>query len=182
MSIKLYIKNVKPFTEVVVQAKGLKDNITVGIKCYNQTVLEAIRKEFQTVIDTSKVIRWNRQLDILKTDINLSDEAIEEQSEILVDKIERENSLIAERLASFYNSHVTHIKNASLQQGDEKKDLFIADSRDAKPVESLWETPEECLVVLLDTYINFAPFRDSLHSKILETIFNYKFETGEIKN
>jgi hypothetical protein len=34
MAIQLFIKNVKPFTEVVVQAKGMTNNITIGCKQY----------------------------------------------------------------------------------------------------------------------------------------------------
>ena len=45
MAVKLYIKTSKPFTEKLVQATGVKDNITLGIKAYSNTEVESIRKD-----------------------------------------------------------------------------------------------------------------------------------------
>lgn len=184
MAIQLFIKNVKPFTEVVVQAKGMTNNVTIGCKQYTTDELEEVRTEFGIASDVSKISRWEKQLQRIKADIDLSDEEIDTQTEIFNEKITKESKIVKERMNQFYISQITHIKNASLQLGTEgkKEDLLIQDSREAKPVESLWGTPEECLVVLLTVYFACQPFRDSLHTKILETIFNYKFEENVIKN
>lgn len=184
MSLKLYVKNAKPYTEVLVQGKGIKDNITIGCKCYGTSELEEVRKEFQTALDTTKIIRWNKQLEKVKEDLSLSDEELDAEIALFTDKIDNESKLIQNRLAAFYISQVTHIKNASLQLDidGKKTDLFITDSREVKPVESRWGTSEECLVVLLDTYFEYAPFRDSLHTVIPATVFNYNYRDNEVKN
>lgn len=184
MTIQLFIKNVKPFTEVVVQAKGMTNNITIGCKQYTSDELEEVRNEFGIASDLSKISRWEKQLQRIKSNIDLSDEEIDEQTEIFNEKIVKESKIVKEKMNQFYISQITHIKNASLQIGteDKKEDLLIQDSREAKPVESLWGTPEECLNVLLSKYFACQPFRDSLHTKILETIFNYNFEENAVKN
>jgi len=184
MALKVYVRDTKPFTEVLVQAKGIKDNITIGCKCYSNSELDVVRKEFQAALDTTKLTRWTKQLELIKADMSLSDSELDNKLQEFSDKIEAESIRVSNRLADFYRSQVTHIKNASLSLATDgvPTDLLIQDSRNATPIESLWGTPEECLVVLLDTYSDFLPFRDSLHTVIASTIFNYNFEAGQVKN
>lgn len=185
MTAKLYIKHAKPFTEVVVQAKGIKDNITIGCKCYTTEELDELREQFGTATDTSKLVRWSKQLNRIKTDIDLSDDEIDTQTKEFEDKIKKESVELQQKADEFYKSQITHIKNASMQlvsMDGAISDLLIADSREAKPIESLWGTPEECLAVLLRQYFGFTPFRDSLQTKILETVFDYKHEENAAKN
>ena len=184
MAIRLYVKNTKPFTEVVVQAKGLKDNITVGVKSYSNSDLDALRKEFQIILDTTKIARWSKQLEDIKVDMSLSDEALDASVLEFTKKIESETNRVATDLQTFYKNQVTHIKNASLSLDKDgiPTDVFVSDTREVKPIESLWETSEECLVVLLNIYSDFIPFRDSLNNAIATTVFNYGFEEGKVKN
>jgi len=185
MSIKLVVKNQKPFTEVTVDAKGIKSSITVGIKVYSHSDIAKVRKEFKKVLTnaelelkTAELVKWEEEGD--KTDLSFYT-----KREELQDAIEEIAEKQAEVLMAFYKKQITHIKNASLEynKDGETVDLNVADSRKAVPVESLWEDSNECLAVLLDTYLNYLPFRDSLTSKVSSVVFNIDLkEQASLKN
>lgn len=80
----------------------------------------------------------------------------------------------------FYLQFVLFMQNATITDTDnstgETKTITVADTRHAKPIESLWETPEECLAVLLSVYLEYAPFKDSL----LNALATDTFDTGKV--
>ena len=49
------------------------------------------------------------------------------------------------------------------------------------PIESLWQDAEECLAVLLDTYFEIPAIKDSLSSKIVDTVLNLQLDE-KVKN
>ena len=61
--------------------------------------------------------------------------------------------------------------------------LVVADTRTAKPIETLWGTPEECLAVLLGHLYDSAPYRVSLTTASQLALLNTSsFEQDKIKN
>jgi len=185
MSIKLVVKNQKPFTEVVVDAKGIKSSITVGIKVYSHSDIAKVRKEFKKVLTNAELELKTAELTKWEAEGDKTDPSFYVKREELQDAIEESAEEQAEALMAFYKKQITHIKNASLEysKNGETVDLNVADSRKAIPVESLWEDPSECLTVLLDTYLNYLPFRDSLTSKVSSVVFNIDIkEQASLKN
>ncbi len=185
MAIKLYIKTSKPFSEKLVQAVGIKDNITLGIKAYTNTELDVVRKEFQTAIDTTKIVRLLKELEEIKESKELSYSEIDGKVLTLTELIEEANEAQKQTLQDFYKSHVLYIKNASLSTEDSEgkvTDLLIQDTREAKPIESLWVDKDACLVVLLDMYLDSPAFRDSLVQVVTDSVFNINIKETERKN
>jgi len=179
------IKACKPFTEHKVQASdGIKDNITIGIKAYPESELSVIRKNFQEILNTVKVERWLKELASVKEDLSLSYEELDTKTSFLSKSVEDATDLRVRQLDAFYKQHVQYIKNATLSLTDAGKtvDLLVADSRDAKPIDSLWDDGEECLVVLLDIYLDNPSFRESLQTTITNGIFNVDLKGEELKN
>lgn len=184
MAIQLQIKSSKPYIEKIIQAKGLKDNITIGVKVYSESEINKIRKEYMSNFSMVKLNRLQKQLEELKEDINSS----ETDFDIRVSELE---TLIADKLDHFENyqiefckKHILFIKNASLSIIEDgiAKDLLVADTREAKPIESLWASPEECLVALLDIYLENIAFKDSLFTQVPALVFNTDSKGEQLKN
>jgi len=174
------IKSAKPYIEKLVQAKGVKDNILVGIRVYSDKELKDIRKDFLTNFSTVTLARTQAKLEALKSDLSLSDEEFDKQVATLENTIERANETILINQKEFTLKHVAYIKNASLSvDGD---NLLIADTREAKPIESLWNTPDECLAVLLDMYLESPFFKDSLSTAVSDAVFKTDIKGEELGN
>lgn len=183
--LKLAIKTQKAFSEHKVIAEGSKDQITIVCKVYKNKERAKIGKEFQEIIDDTKVYRWREELHRLKLNVELSDTELELELNRLQNLINNYTDEQNEKLNTFYKTHVLAIKDAKLVVEDEngkELDLPIPDTRLVEPVESLWGTPEECLAVLLDMYLDYVPFRDSLQKVITSAVFNLDFKDLEAKN
>jgi uncharacterized small protein (DUF1192 family) len=183
--MELYIKTEKPFVEEKVIAKGGKDHIFAGIHVYNDDELNEVRKEFSDAAEAIKLTKWQQELNNLQYSTELSDSEIDEKVALLQEKIEQVLESQRQKLKTFYKAQVTYIKNASLSLKDSDgsvKDIIVKDTREATPLESLWESSEECLAVLLDMYLGSPSFRDSLQKKITSTVFGTNFEDARVKN
>ena len=170
---KIVLKTQKPLIEKRVQAKDSKDFINVGIKSYSDSELNELRKTFGDPADGIKLQRWIKELENLKDRDDLTDEDIENEVSRLQANID--SVIESQKIDSvkFINENVLYIKNASLllQDGEFTKDLTITDTRDVKPVASLWESPEECLAALLELYLDNASFKDALIKVVTQTVF-----------
>lgn len=62
--------------------------------------------------------------------------------------------------------------------------LKVPDTRKAKKDEDFWETPAECLDVLLDMYFQVAPWRSSLSTAFQDAMVNMKLPdiAGKVEN
>ena len=184
----LTIKTAKPYVEKVIQAtlngKDLRENITVGVKLYSGQDLEDIRKDYLSNVSMAKVLRWQKQLEQLPSNLTLSDTDFEEESTRLEGAISTWNANFSKHLMNFCKTHIAYFKNVSLTLTTEGKevDLLIPDSRDAKPIESLWDTPEQALVVLLDMYLGHPAYKDSLTSIVPKLVFSTDYQDSGIKN
>lgn len=181
---QVYIKSQKPSVEVKVQADGSKDFILVGIRVYKNSELDKIRKEFTDTTKQIKIARYEKQLAALFEDDSLTDTEIEEKVAELNEKIHTTLNEQRDWFLNFYKEQILYIKNATLtiEEAGEVKDLVIADTREAKPIESLWATPDECLAALLGMYLDEPAFRDSLQKSITEAVFNTNFGEAKTKN
>ena len=185
MTLRLVVKNQKPFTEITVDAKGIKNSIIVGCKVYSHSELKEVRKAFRKSL-TSDILEMKvEELEQFERDGDKTDSSFYITREAMNAEIEELTDEQTKELINFYKSQVTHIKNAvlELEDGDKVIDIVVPDSRTAKPVEGIWSTPEECLAVLLDTYLDHVPFRESLTAKISAAVFNLETKpSAKLKN
>ena len=186
---KIKIKSSKPYTEKKIQAtlngQTLVDNITIGVKVYTEKELEAIREEYNTSTDSSQALRYLNQLQQLPKNLSLSDSEFQAENIRLTQAVDMYNKEQEAKVIAFTKKHVAYIKNASLLLEDESGkeiDLLVADTRDAKPIESLWADGDEALVVLLDIYLDNPAFKDSLISTVTKLVFNTDFQNGKLGN
>lgn len=155
MAIQLYVKLQTPTIELQVKAKdasGTKDSITVGFKRY---------------------------------ELKESEIKLKELTEILKDA-ESENNMNSLTITNVIKNEVVYMKGVKVELFDSEKnttkELVVADTRTAKPVETLWETSDECLDVLLDLYLVSAPYRVSLLMSMQRALFNNDYSDAEVKN
>jgi len=182
---KLYIKAHKPFVEKIITAKGVKDSVILGIKTYTNNEIDEVRKTFQSLLENVRVTRLLKEIDDLKQDDTISISDAESRLQSLYSEIDSTQEDQKDKLHAFYRGHILFLKSAYLAYEDaagKKVDVSVTDTRDAKPLEFLWESAEECLPVLLDVYFDSPYYRDSLITSITETIFNYSAKENERKN
>jgi hypothetical protein len=182
MAVKLVIKNVKDYRLINLEFDGKKLPAELGIKLYDSTRSEEIQEEFKQILQSeelemyrAKAAKWEKEGD--KTDEDFF--KIRKDYQTTIDSLTKEQD---KKIKEFYRSQVLFVRNSSvtITENGQDKDIIIADSRTATPIESLWATPEECLVVLLDAYFEVPALRDSLTEKVLSVIFNsYTEEKGK---
>lgn len=177
--MKLAIKSVKPFTELSLNVKGIPKTIIVGVKSYEHEELIEVRNHMTRILESDKLDKTTALLEKLeKEGDKTSDEFYEERAELTA----RQRELLdtrEEALLAFYKAQILFLRNVEITIDD--KDLVIKDTRDTPPIESLWANEEEALVVLLDTFLSYIPFRDSLFGKLTQAVFN-PTESGKEKN
>jgi len=155
MALQLYVKLQTPTIELQVKAKdasGNKDSLIVGFKRYELKETEVKFKQLQDILEETQT----------------------------------NNSLNSEELNTFVKDELVYIKAAKVESYDDEtkvsKDIVISDTRTAKKIETLWDTPEECLDVLLNYYLASAPYRVSLISAMQKALLNNDYESAELKN
>jgi hypothetical protein len=186
--ISIAIKKSKPYVEKVIQAKlngeELKDNnITIGVKVYDENTLKPLRKEYSEILGNVRLIRLINQLEALPSKLNLSEADFTAEKDSIqgeLDKLMEEQAVYQE---NFIKEHILFIKNVSLELKEEGviKSLLI-DTRDVKPIESLWDTPEQALVVLLELYLKEPAYRDSLLNVVPKLVFGTDFKDKKLGN
>ena len=184
MAILLSIKAAKPFVERVIKAEGGVDNITVGVRAYSPQEVDTIREDFLSKVNTSKLQRAQAKLDALNKDISI-DEDIYEAESLRLESIIREGyKALEEYQNKFCKEHIAYIKNASLttQEDTTINSILVKDTREAAPIESLCETPEQCLAALLDVYLSSPFYKDSLYRQIPSIVFNTDLKGEQLKN
>jgi hypothetical protein len=181
MAINIYVKLQTPVVELTIEAKdasGKKDKFVAGFKRYE--INEA----------NSKL----KELEYLQKQIYLNNkEILDQKYEYLTStKVEQNDTVKAEiteeaadkAINEFIKGEISYLKNVTVDIVDNgvAKELKIADTRTVKPNEPLWGTPEECLSVLVDSFLACAPFRGSLITMQQKALFNLDYKDAEIKN
>jgi hypothetical protein len=174
MSISLAIKYVQPFKEVFPEINGKKSTIAFGVKVYNSKELPEIREKFFALVANEELEQVVAQLERLDIEGDKTTSEFYLQRKELRDRRDTINKEQIAKSNAFYKEQVLFIRNATVEADEDgkKKDLVIADSRNASPVESLWSTPEECLAVLLDMFLSHPSIADSLTSEIANVVLN----------
>jgi hypothetical protein len=185
---KLTIKDSKPFIEKKVKQKIPPNTIVswtpqaiiVGVKLYSPEEFNQVKKEFQSISDMSKLTRLGKKLDQVIEDISLTEEQVEEQKLELQNEIEVLRTYLDKQHIDFHKKQVLFLKNIKLSLDGE--DINIPDTREVKPIASLWDTPSECLDALLDIYLEDRFYKDALITAIFDAVFGTNLEGERAKN
>lgn len=180
MSVKIFVKLQSPSVELKVQAQdcsGAKDSIVVGFKRYD--IIESKAKaerlqDLQTQLYLNTMVELSEQYKLVNID--------NETKASATPRISEKEAL--ESISQFIKDEILYIKDVNLTIEDNgiAKELKIADTRSAKPNEPLWVLPEECLSVLVDSFLESAPYRGSLITAQQKALANVDIKDGEIKN
>ena len=180
----LKIKTSKPYVEREVKAKDIDSKFTIGIKVYPVSEGRKLLREYSKLAGVTQASKSIKELEELKDNTELSQEELELKFNEISDTIDNLTTEQSEKFDTFYKKHVLFLKNVSLvlEEDGVDKTMSIPDTREAAPIESLWNTPDECLVVLLNLYLDDGFFRDSLINTITSVIFNIDIKGEELKN
>lgn len=92
----------------------------------------------------------------------------------------------SEELADFIKEEVVYIKDITTETYDEStgksSKLKISDTRKATKLDGLWESSDQCLAVLLDSYLSFNSWRLPFVSAVQSAIVDMNFEEERLKN
>jgi hypothetical protein len=180
MSVKIFVKLQSPSVELKVQAQdcsGAKDSIVVGFKRYDIVESKARAEklqDLQTQLYLNTMVELSEQYKLVNIDNETKPSA--------TPRISEEEALNS--ISQFIKDEILYIRDVNLTIEDTGiiKELKIADTRSAKPNEPLWGTPEECLSVLVDSFLESAPYRGSLIAAQQKALANLEIKDGEIKN
>ena len=96
------------------------------------------------------------------------------------------NILRDTELDKFIKDSIVYIRNVSFDAVDTETDaikrITVSDTRTAKPVETLWDTPDECLSALVDAYLKWASWRVSLISAVQTALIDMDISEDAVKN
>lgn len=184
MSVKLHIKQIKPYKEISPSLDGKTLPVKFGIKVYDSSSLDALREEYTSIATNDNLELALAKLQKLEEAGDRTSEEYYTERNSLRSILESETQIQKTKLEDFYKQQVLFIKGASFEYEDASgnlKDITVADSRMVAPIESLWQDAEECLAVLLDTYFEIPAIKDSLSSKIVDTVLNLQLDE-KVKN
>ena len=92
----------------------------------------------------------------------------------------------SEELTEFIKNEVVYIKNITTESYDEttgkSTKLKIPDTRKALKLDGLWENSDQCLAVLLDSYLVYNSWRLPFIAAIQSAITDMNFDEGKAKN
>ena len=185
--ITIAIKKSKPFIEKVVQAKlngeELKDNITIGVKVYDEDTLKPLRKEYSEVLGNIRLLRLINQLQALPSRMELSEKEFTSEQNRIQGELDRLTEEQTKYQEDFLKEHILFIKNVTIDKTEDGKiSKVVIDTRDVQPFESLWDTPEQALAVLLELYLKEPAYRDSLIQVVPKLVFGTDFEDKKLGN
>jgi hypothetical protein len=92
------------------------------------------------------------------------------------DKLASFDNKTEEEIKTLLRGEVLYLKGVSIETYDDEDDMFtpldkvvIADTRQAKTLEGVWEDKVQCLNVLLDKYLSDATWALSLFNQFMAT-------------
>lgn len=183
MAIKLAIKNVKPYKVVKPIIDGQKSAMEFGIRLYNPIEAEALNKEFSALALNNELRMASAKLDKWVAEGDKTTEEYFTTEQALKDVVEQLATAQRDKINQFYRDQIVFVGNVSttVTENGVDKDITVIDSRTVQPIESLWSTPEECLAVLLEAFMEVPSIWDSLTPTILAVIFN-NYKEEKVKN
>lgn len=178
----IHLKLQKPTIELLIKAKdsaGEKDQVRVGFKRYNLEEANGKLKElklYQDNIYLYSVQELREEYKLLGEDKDVS-------------KLPEPTLSLEEtkkKLDNFIKNQIVYLKDINglirIDADGKEKEFSVSDTRTVKPIETLWGTPEECLSVLVDSFLESAPYRVSFISGVQKALSNVDYQDGEIKN
>jgi hypothetical protein len=102
-------------------------------------------------------------------------------------KLESFKDLSDEQAKNLIINEVLYIKDVVLEVYDDEtgkklETIKIADTRTAQPIESFWADKDECLAVLLDNYLDSIPWKGSLITAYITSLYNMDVKNNLSKN
>lgn len=180
MSVRIFVKLQSPSVELKVQAQdcsGAKDSIFVGFKRYDIVESKAKAEQLQ---DLQTQLYLNTMVDLAEQYklVNMENET----KASAAPRISEQEAISS--ISAFIKGEILYVKdiNLTIEDNGIAKELKVADTRTAKPNEPLWVSPEECLSVLVDSFLESAPYRGSLIAAQQKALANLEIKDGEIKN
>lgn len=174
------IKLSEPFSEQKVTSAIGNKTLILGIKAYSASEISDNLEYFNTEL------REKYNLSELYHKYLSSDK----NPELWTAEIQREfeqaaaNSLKDQM--EWLKQQVLFIKAFTFPIQDEEgkvTNYTVKDSREVTPLDSLWETPDECLAVLLDSLLDEPIFRESILKAIQDGVFRTDIKAAvEAKN
>lgn len=82
---------------------------------------------------------------------------------------------------------VLYLKNAQVEIYDDEtlaklETIKIVDTRTVKPVDPFWADKDECLAVLLDSYLDSIPWKGPFIQAYIKTLYNMEIKEDKAKN
>jgi hypothetical protein len=180
MAIELHVKLQTPTIELLVKAKdaaGNTDSIKVGFRRYELTEAQTKLEEL-SVLQREQYTISRIELQKLQTSLD-NNNTLEEIAEPT-----RTSEELKDAVSVFLKGEIVYLAGIELTDtaNEVSKKVLIKDTRQAKPNEPLWETPSECLDVLLDMYLASAPYRGSLIDAVQKALLNTDYKQAEQGN
>lgn len=91
----------------------------------------------------------------------------------------------SQELDQFLKEEILYFKKVKLTAEDDQGKIIninILDSRSAKAIETLWDNSDDCLNVLLDSYLEWTSWRVSFIEAVQVALVDTDFISGKIKN
>jgi len=180
--LNIYVKLQTPVIELPVSAKdaiGQTDSFIAGFKRYE---IDEAREKLKALEELQKQVFLNNTKD-LKAQYNYLNH---ESSSTVTEEPTMTEAEANKAILAFIKDEISYLLKVEVITIDSttkaKTTVKIADTRTAKPIEPLWETPEECLSVLVDSFLACAPFRGSLAAAQQKALLNTDYKDNEIKN
>lgn len=179
---QIFIKLQTPTVELKIQAKdaaGTKDSFIAGFKRYNKIEGSDKANQFDKL---QKELFLNLKLE-LKEQSQFFDLKAELQNlpepELTKEEADKE-------ITDFIKNEILYLKDIKVNYTDDvsktDKELTIADTRTVKVSEGLWTMPEECLELLIDSYLASVPYRQALIEAQQRALLNIDTREAAIKN
>jgi len=108
-------------------------------------------------------------------------------AKIAQQKLESIKDLSEEEAEKILKEEILYIKNAIITVYDEEtfevaETITVKDTRTVKVIEPFWEDVSGALEVLTNMYLDSIPWKGSLITAYLKTLYNVDFKEAEIKN
>ncbi len=185
MATRLYVRLQTPTIELPIEAKDVaqtKDKFIVGFRRYE---LDPTQKKFEAlqVLQRQSFAIAREKVRASRVPTAEEQEAIDKEEKIEIVMTEQEAELAT---TNFIKAEIVYLRDVKLQLIDDETgktiNLIIPDTREAKPNADLWNTPDECLDVLLSLYLSSAPYRLALLNTMQKALLNNDYEDGLLKN
>lgn len=189
MKKKIYVKGVKPVKEVTVKPEGTEDSIIVGFRIYGVKERKKIEAPyFRAVRKFLDLLEGSKQLEAITTegvsmetlqatDLDGASKALNELTEAQDTLNELTIKEVKEAIVYLRDVKVTSFDESGLVIFDET----VADTRTASKTD-YWETPEECLQVILEAYFDDSQAWLNALTTAYNEVKNLDFKDLQVKN